>query len=135
MSGRTRILLLLDDARAVETATAILDAAGFAVTISGRRHGRVDYITGLDPELVLFGVKVPYVDGDEVLQAWSRHPAMKGIPLLILSGCDPAYLDDVVRRSGAAGFVRTLRLREELVVRVSECLARRPPADQPSSTA
>jgi DNA-binding response OmpR family regulator len=133
MAGRARILLLHDDTRAVETATALLEAAGYAVTISGRRHGRVEFIRALNPELVLFGVRLPYVEGDEVLQACSRH--LSAIPLLILSGCDPAYLDEVVRRSGAAGFVRTLRLREELVARVAACLARRPPLDQASRTA
>jgi len=56
---------------------------------------------------------------------------------VLLSACDPAYLEDMVRESGAAGFIRKGRLREELVAGVTLALARRPaaPSGQPSSAA
>jgi DNA-binding response OmpR family regulator len=137
MSMRKRILLLDDDTRSLESATALLEAAGFDVTISGRRHARLEFIASLRPDLVLLGVRVPYVAGDEVLQAVGRHPALKQVPVLMLSGCDPAYLEEMVRESGAFGFVRKARLREELVAGVRLALTLRPVGvdGQPSSAA
>lgn len=136
MSTRPRILLLDDDTRVVEPATSLLEAAGFDVTISGRRHGRLDFIAGQRPDLVLLGVRVPHAAGDEILQACARHPALKLVPVLIFSGCDPAYLEEMVRESGAAGFIRKGRLREELVAGVTLALRRAAaPAGQPSSAA
>lgn len=132
-----RILLLDDDTRSVERAVTLLEDAHYAVTISGRRHRRVDLIAELRPDLILLGVRVPYVIGDEVLQACARHPALRTIPVLIFSVCDTAYLEDMVKESGAAGFVRKLRLQEELVASVKLALTRRPLAapGQPSSAA
>jgi len=125
MSARVRILLLDDDTQAIESATLLLQAAGFDVTISGRLHGRLEFITLQRPDLVLLGVRVPSVAGDEVLQSCTQHPVLKSVPVLLLSSCDTAYLDDMVRQSGAAGFVRKNRLREELVPWVTLALARR----------
>jgi DNA-binding response OmpR family regulator len=125
MSARVRILLLDDDTHAIESATLLLQAAGFDVTISGRRHGRLEFITLQRPDLVLLGVRVPSVAGDEVLQECAQHRVLKSVPVLLLSACDTAYLDDMVRQSGAAGFVRKNRLREELVPWVTLALARR----------
>ena len=126
MSARVRILLLDDDARAVEAATLLLQAAGFDVTISGRLQRRLEFIAQQRPDLVLLGVRVASVAGDEVLQSCRQHPVLKTVPVLLLSSCDPAYLDDMVRLSGAAGFVRENRMREELVPRVMLALARAP---------
>jgi two-component system chemotaxis sensor kinase CheA len=134
---RRRILLLDDDTRAIETATALLEACGFEVTLSGRRHGRLQFIAQQQPDLLLLGVRVPHVAGDEVLTACTTHPALKQVPVLLFSSCDPAYLDEMVRESGAAGFVRKNLLREELVPWVTLALARVPvpSGDQPSKVA
>jgi two-component system chemotaxis response regulator CheY len=132
-----RVLLLDDDTRAMEAATLLLQAAGFDVTLSGRRHRRLDFIAEQQPDLLLLGVRVPHVAGDEVLQACTRHPALTQVPVLLMSSCDSAYLEAMVRESGAAGFVRKARLREELVACVTQALSRRraPSGNQPSNAA
>jgi len=118
VSGRPRVLLLDDDTEALETATRLLDAAGFEVVLSGRRNGRVDFIVHTRPDLVVLGVRLPYLAGDEVLTALAWHPMLKRIPVVILSASDPAYLEDLVRESGARSFVRKSELRRELLARV-----------------
>jgi DNA-binding response OmpR family regulator len=130
MSGRRRVLLLDDDTTSLEAATSLLEAAGFDVTISGRRFGRVDYIARLRPDMVILGVRLPYMAGDEVLSGHASHPTLKRIPVLVLSSCDPAFLEDLVTESGCAGFVRKGALREELLPRVRACLAT-PREDEP----
>jgi DNA-binding response OmpR family regulator len=111
-------LLLDDDTEALETATRLLEGAGFEVVLSGRRHGKVDFIARTHPDLVLLGVRLPYLAGDEVLTALAWHPMLKRIPVVILSSSDPAYLEDLVRDSGARSFVRKSELRRELLARV-----------------
>lgn len=128
MMGRPRVLLIDDDTEALETATKLLEAAGFEVALSGRRSGRVDFIVRTRPDLVVLGVRLPYLAGDEVLTALAWHPMLKKIPVVILSASDPAYLEDLVRDSGARGFVRKSELRRDLLPSVEAGL-------QPSSAA
>jgi len=115
---RRRVLLMDDDTSTLETATLALEARGFDVTISGRRHGRVDYITRLRPDAVVLGVRLPYLVADEVLHARLSHPVLKAIPVLIVSGADPLYVEDLARESGAAGYVRRADVRSTLAARV-----------------
>jgi CheY-like chemotaxis protein len=125
MSARVRILLLDDDTRAIERATLLLQGAGFDVIISGRRHGRLEYIRSQRPDLLLLGVKAPVAAGDEVLGACKTHPVLRDVPVLLFSSCDPAYLDEMVHEAGAAGFVSKGRVDEELLRWVMLALARR----------
>lgn len=115
-------MLLDDDTEALETATKLLDDGGFEVLLSGRRSGLVDFIVRTRPDLVVLGVRLPYLAGDEVLSALAWHPMLQKIPVLILSASDPAYLEDLVRDSGARGFVRKSELRRELLARVEAAL-------------
>ena len=62
---RPRILLLDDDTRAVEAATALLEAGGFDVLISGRRHGRLDFIAKQQPDLLLVVLPVSTTEETE----------------------------------------------------------------------
>ncbi len=118
---RARVLVLDDDTRLIERVVALLQSR-HEVVISGRGHGRVAFLREIAPDLVLLGVRLPFPGGDEVLGAIRAEPPL-GVPVLVLSGADPAYLDALVRETGAAGFVRKAELEASLPRRVEALLA------------
>jgi DNA-binding response OmpR family regulator len=120
-NGRARVLVLDEDTRLIERVVALLQAR-HEVIISGRRYGRVSFLREIAPDLVLLGVRSPFPGGDEVLRAVRAAPPL-GVPVLMLSGADPAYLDALVRETGAAGFVRKAELEQTLQRRVEALLA------------
>jgi len=120
-AGRPRVLVLADDTRLIERVVALLQSR-YEVVISGRSHGRVAFLREIAPALVLLGVRLPFPGGDEMLGAIRAEPPL-GVPVLVLSGADPAYLDELVRETGAAGFVRKGELEASLPRRVEALLA------------
>lgn len=115
------MLVLDEDTRLIERVVALLEAR-HEVVISGRRHARVAFVREIAPALVLLGVRSPFPGGDEVLRAIRAEPPL-GVPVLMLSGADPAYLEALVRETGAAGFVRKAELEANLPRRVEALLA------------
>src|SRR5262245_1770048 len=103
MSERGRILLLDQDTRSLAAATGLLEGAGFEVVISGRQHHRLEFIGLIRPDLVVLGVGLPYMAGDEVLRGCAAGAL--SVPVLILSPSDPVFLEDLVHESGAAGYL------------------------------
>jgi CheY-like chemotaxis protein len=49
------------------------------------REGRFADRTGHDPEFVLLDIKMPRVNGLEVLASMRAHPALRGIPVIALT--------------------------------------------------
>jgi DNA-binding response OmpR family regulator len=123
VSERGRVLLFDRDRHALVAATELLEQAGFEIVISGRQHGRLEYIDQVRPDLVLLGVVLARAAEDEVLRACAAGRVL--VPVLIVSAREPAILEGLVRDSGAAGYVFKPLLRDDLVARVRECVALR----------
>jgi DNA-binding response OmpR family regulator len=116
-------MVIDENAQTIARAAALLES-DYEVVICGRRIGRVELIQGQQPALVLLGVRLPFLAGDEVLRAIRATPPL-GVPVLIVSGADPAYLDDLVRESGADGWLRKNDLDTKLAPRVAALIETR----------
>ncbi len=95
---RARILVAEDDAdHAFFTVRAFQDAHGSGVEITtvqdGEQaldflHQRGDYADALRPHLIVLDLKMPKIDGLEVLQAIKEDEALRTIPTVVLSSSD-----------------------------------------------
>ena len=96
MNDTVRLLVVDDDADDNRLTLAALEAAGIGTQIRVLSDGAeaLDYlcrrgafadIPSGQPALVLLDLKMPKVDGFEVLEAVKRDPAMHNIPIVVLT--------------------------------------------------
>lgn len=115
MDGAVRILLVEDDGDEVHVALRALHRAGLDVPVGVARDGMEALVAlGLEdggrgvpvrPHVVLLDLKMPRVDGFEVLRRIRSHPDTSGLPVVVLSSSDQPT---DIRRSyelGANSFV------------------------------
>ncbi|MGH9396065.1 MAG: response regulator [Terriglobia bacterium] len=88
----------------------------------GREDGSNDWLPSRLPRLVLLDLKLPKVDGFEVLRTLKRDPRTRPVPVVVISSSDEP--DDVCRcyREGANSYIRKpmdLDKYEEVFIRVT----------------
>lgn len=98
--SKTRILLIDDETIALTNLTHVLQREGYAVTACKDGESGLAALRTIDFDLVLTDLKMPGVDGMEVLrEAHSRYP---GIPVIMITG--HASLDSAVEAMKAGAY-------------------------------
>lgn len=110
MTGRPGILFVDDDRDEIDVALRALERAGVDAPVEIARDGlEALELLGLEahsaaarrvPSVVFLDLKMPRVDGFEVLQRMREHPATAEIPVVVLSSSDR---EEDIRRSYALG--------------------------------
>jgi CheY-like chemotaxis protein len=132
--GKT--LLLADDSVTIQKVVGISFASedirlitvdnGDAAIARAREHR---------PDAILADVVMPGKNGYEVCAAIKADPALRHIPVLLLTGTFESFDEERARRCGAAGHVAKPFEAQALVERVRELLARAPePAPEPAAS-
>jgi CheY-like chemotaxis protein len=92
----SQLLLIEDDEAAAYLTLKQLKSCGFIAEVDVVRDGieAMEYLTCQEryaarktgnPSLILLDLKMPHLDGFEVLKQIRTHPALSGIPIFILS--------------------------------------------------
>ncbi|RIL06043.1 MAG: hypothetical protein DCC71_08130 [Proteobacteria bacterium] len=76
------------------------------------------------PDLVLADIAMPGKDGYEVCEAIKSDPALRHVPVLLLSGTFESFDEERARRAGADGHITKPFEAQALVDRVNDLLAR-----------
>jgi two-component system, response regulator len=86
---RIEILLAEDNAEDAEMTLRALKRNNLANRVHWVKDGAeaLDYLLGTSqlPKLVLLDIKMPKVDGIEVLRRLKENPAMRGIPVVVMT--------------------------------------------------
>ena len=82
----SRLLVVDDEATVRELLSAALRFAGFHVTSAASAGEAVAAATAEPPDLVLLDVMLPDADGFDILLRMRQHPALKHIPVVMLTG-------------------------------------------------
>ena len=110
MTARLRVLLVEDDEDHVFLVRrALADLAGVAVTVevagdgeqAVRRLAQARFEPGGLPQLVLLDLKMPRMDGLEVLGRIRADEATQRLPVVVLTSSEVQQLDDRWARAGA----------------------------------
>ncbi|MCW5735423.1 MAG: response regulator [Enhydrobacter sp.] len=118
-AGQGRLVLLADDnldmRRYVER---LLGAAGYRVHMVADGQAAVEMAHKLKPDLILSDVMMPRLDGYGLLTAVRRDPALKDIPVILLSARagEEAKVDGL--RAGADDYLTKPFSARELLARV-----------------
>ncbi|MGN6169475.1 MAG: response regulator transcription factor [Solirubrobacteraceae bacterium] len=125
-SRRGSVLVVDDEPTVAEVVSRYLQRAGFAAEIAPDGASGLDAATALHPDLVVLDVKLPRIDGLEMMRRLrSEDPARPAVIMLSGRGGE---LDRVIGlRSGADDYVVKPFSPAELVARVEAVLRRAEP--------
>jgi DNA-binding response OmpR family regulator len=129
--GRGSILVVDDEPSVAEIASRYLDRAGYATHTASDGAAAMDAATVHRPDLIVLDVKLPRIDGLEVMRRLRAEDRTRPA-VILLSGRD-GELDRVIGlRSGADDYIVKPFSPAELVARVDAVLRRAQPARTPA---
>jgi PAS domain S-box-containing protein len=124
VSPHRRVLVVDDDYHVRPTLTRLLQRGGFRVDEAADGRTALDQVQRLPPDLILLDIRMPDMDGYEVLRRLKQHPTHRHIPVVVLTAS--ALGVDAMQRALDAGAVRYLEkpiASEELLAAIEEILA------------
>jgi CheY-like chemotaxis protein len=126
----TSTLLLADDSVTVQRVIELTFAnEGVRVVAVGDGELALQRIQEDRPDIVLADVDMPKLDGYAVASHIKQSPALRDIPVLLLTGAFAPVDDERARQTGCDGILVKPFEPQQLVVRVKELLARRRSAE------
>ena len=87
--GRQTCVLIVDDEAANrDWLKHVLEPAGFTVLLAKGGREAIDLARARKPDLVMLDLMMPEVNGFDVVEALSEHPATEAIPIMVLTAKD-----------------------------------------------
>jgi CheY-like chemotaxis protein len=138
---RRHILLVDDDpagAELTEAALAMLDP-GVNVEVVADGEEALDYVFRRDrfadrtdglPAAILLDLKMPKVDGHEVLRQIRAEPRFDGLKIVVLTSSDQAPDRSLSEQLGSDGYLVKPASITELIELLRDCPDLFPPADE-----
>ena len=120
-----KIFIADDDPIVRKFLEALLTDAGYEVTMASDGEQALDGVRELKPDLVILDLVMPYRDGFEVCRAIRNTPAVRSVPVIILSMKDREADALKAFDMGADDFIRKPFNPRELLSRVRKILASR----------
>jgi CheY-like chemotaxis protein len=84
------ILVVDDDAAITEVLDEILSVEGYRTVVAENGAEGLERARSHSPELVLLDLMMPVMDGWQMLAAMQRDPALRRIPVVVMSAAPPA---------------------------------------------
>jgi CheY-like chemotaxis protein len=123
-------LLLADDSITIQKVIGITFAnEDYELTVVDNGDAALEKARSESPDLILADVFMPGKNGYELCAAVRQEPALRGIPVLLLTGTFEPFDENKARAAGADSWIAKPFESQALIDRVEELLARPP---QPS---
>jgi DNA-binding response OmpR family regulator len=108
-----QILVVEDDPRTRTLLGRVLTEAGCVVTEIAEGRAAIDFLVNHVPDLVCLDLMLPEVSGHEICRFIRRTPALKDVPIVVISARtlpeDLAYARDI---GASAYLVKPFKLQE-----------------------
>jgi len=125
------VLVVEDDADFRDLLAASLRSAGLAAFAAPNGQEALIYLAGMTrlPALVVMDMRMPVMDGRELLSVLRSYPRLSSIPVLLISGAEPKPSVD-----GMVAFLRKPFDRATFIDKVRSCLRSDPADERPRRT-
>lgn len=124
VTGARKILVVDDNLVIRKTVEMKLKAAGYLVVAAADASAAVSAVKNEKPDLILLDMLFP-PDAQDVGMSWDGlgimqwlHSVLSGakdVPVIVISGADPAKYRDVCLKAGAAAYFRKPVNMDELI--------------------
>jgi DNA-binding response OmpR family regulator len=99
------VLLVDDDGDLLAVLAAALRQRGFEVAVAGDAVAAVTTAVRQRPDAVVLDIGLPGGDGTTVMRRLHALPQLAGVPVLMLSGRDPAAYREEALKAGAVAYL------------------------------
>ncbi|MCP3062821.1 response regulator [Myxococcus sp. K38C18041901] len=113
-----RLLIVDDELAIVEALQDILSVEGYGILTAFNGAEGLQRMADIKPDLVLLDLMMPVMDGREMLRRMRDDPALKGIPVVVMSA---GRISEEERRSSARFLAKPFEL-DLLLDTISELL-------------
>src|SRR5512134_3201167 len=120
MSGELHVLIVDDEANVRKVLGTLLEQAGFATTRDESGEAALDLVRSKDPDLVLTDLKMPGMDGMELLRR--LREGFPEIPVVMLTAHGTVEAAVLAMKLGAHDFLTKPFDREKVVEVVRKAL-------------
>ena len=103
--GRSRVLIVEDEPHIIESLSFVLGREGFLVSSALDGEAAVEVLRRDPPDLVILDVMLPRLNGFEVLKLAKSDPALKSIPVIILTAKGQQQDRHLAEEIGSDGFM------------------------------
>ena len=118
-------LLLADDSITIQKVIAItFSSDDYTLTVVDNGLAALDKARAERPDLVMADVFMPGKNGYEVCAAIKGDPALRGVPVLLLTGTFEPFDEDKARQVGADKWIAKPFESQRLIDNVEELLAK-----------
>ncbi len=115
-----KILVIDDSETALSIARRTLESAGYSVITSNSALRLPAIVHSEKPDLILLDVEMPALRGDQVLELTKLFDFLQKSPIVLHSSKSEDELRELVKRSGASGFIKKTSNSINFVNQVAE---------------
>ncbi len=101
----TRVLIAEDEPHIVESLTFVLSRSGFEVSSVLDGEAAIARLRSDPPDMVILDVMLPRLNGFDVLKRLKSDPALRSIPVIILTAKGQAQDRRMAEEIGVDGFM------------------------------
>lgn len=123
MSDPIRVLLVDDDKAIVRACQLRLRAAGYQTTVAYDGPSALDLVRHAPPDAIVLDIRMPEMDGFEVLSRLQAEEATRAIPVIMLSANVAERAKTQALTQGARLFIEKPYRGEALVEALGQVLA------------
>ncbi len=121
-AGKKKILLVEDEPNVIELMTIFLTRRGFEVFNVIEGPDVLEAVRKLRPDLIILDIMIPKLNGFEVCSLLKADPALKNIPVMILSALVQKNEIEMGIRMGADMYMTKPFQNSELIASVEKLL-------------
>jgi len=114
-----------DDAAVMKTVSAVLTHSGYEVVTASNALPALFRVTQDPPDLILADLKMPAMDGLEMIGQFKAHVDTRDIPIVVVTGSASEETRAAAMKAGCSGFLTKPVNPLELLAQVA-CLLAQP---------
>ncbi len=120
-----RVLIVEDEIGVAQVVKAQLEEMNHQVMVAYNGEDGINYVMDFRPQLIILDLKLPKVDGFEVIRRIRNNadPEIRNIPILVLSGYGYEYEKEKSFALGANDYLVKPYERDVLVKKINSLLS------------